>query len=343
MPAPLLHQSDLFRPHEDPDDHWDLACVYALAHAGDLDLRGVLIDHPPAGHAGSPDALALAQLNHLTGLTAPMAVGSSVPVTRRDERPDHLEPVDRRGVDFVLRTLAEAPAPVAITIVGSCRDIALAGAADPELFRQKCRGIYLNAGSGTRAPEKLGELEYNVALNPAAFGTIFSLPCPLYWMPCFEYTPPRWEVEEYGSFYRFTQAEIIPHLSHRLQGYFTYMLSRSPSVDWLSALHEPHASALINFGSMPRNMWCTAGFFHAAGQAVTVEGEIVPLDAAGDRAVYTYDPIEVTCADDGTVRWEPAAANEAPPAPRHIFHVRDRGRYAPAMTRAMRTLLRTLP
>lgn len=31
MPVPLIHQTDLFRPHFDPDDHWDLACVFALA------------------------------------------------------------------------------------------------------------------------------------------------------------------------------------------------------------------------------------------------------------------------------------------------------------------------
>src|SRR5258705_13876458 len=31
---PLVHVTDLFRPHDDPDDHWDLATVYALARRG---------------------------------------------------------------------------------------------------------------------------------------------------------------------------------------------------------------------------------------------------------------------------------------------------------------------
>ena len=31
----MLHATDLFRPYNDPDDHWDLACLYALAHRGD--------------------------------------------------------------------------------------------------------------------------------------------------------------------------------------------------------------------------------------------------------------------------------------------------------------------
>ena len=43
--------SDLFRPHNDPDDHWDLACAYALAYQGRAELQGILIDYPqPARH-----------------------------------------------------------------------------------------------------------------------------------------------------------------------------------------------------------------------------------------------------------------------------------------------------
>ncbi len=342
MGVPILHQTDLFHPHEDPDDHWDLACVYALAHAGDFDFQGVLIDHPPSGHAGCPDALGIAQLNRITGLAVPFAVGSAVPVKTRGEKPGDRPAGDTHGVEFLLRTLEYAPEPVVITIVGSCRDVSLAGAAAPDLFRAKCRAVYLNAGSGTRQPELLGELEYNVRLNPMAFGGVFDLPCPIYWMPCFELTPPRWQVEEFGTFYRFTQSEILPHLSPRVQGYFAYMLSRSPSTDWLGALRNPpDAAALATYGAMLRNMWCTGGFLHATGRTVTVDGEIVPVSAAGDRAVFTFDPITAACADDGIVRWSPAAAPGNPA--RHIFHVRNRERYAAAMTKAMRTLLATLP
>ncbi len=46
-PVPMLHVSDLFRPHDDPDDHWDLACVYSLAWQRSAELRGILIDFPP--------------------------------------------------------------------------------------------------------------------------------------------------------------------------------------------------------------------------------------------------------------------------------------------------------
>jgi hypothetical protein len=66
--TPMLHVTDLFRPHMDPDDHWDLACVYALAYRGDIDLKGVLIDHPPENADGrNPDIAAVAQMNLIVG------------------------------------------------------------------------------------------------------------------------------------------------------------------------------------------------------------------------------------------------------------------------------------
>jgi hypothetical protein len=127
-----------------------------------------------------------------------------------------------------------------------------------------------------------------------------------------------------------------------MQAYFLYMLSRSPSPDWLKVLREPvDTAALAHFGALPRNMWCTGGFFHAAGRTVTAAGDIVPLAEAGERAVFGFEPIRATCGEDGVVRWEPVATPGDPV--RFIFRVRDRANYAAAMTRAMRTLLATLP
>ena len=65
--VPMIHGTDLFRPYNDPDDHWDLACVFALAQRGDVDLQAVLIDFPVPGRHNDPDVQAVAQLNYLTG------------------------------------------------------------------------------------------------------------------------------------------------------------------------------------------------------------------------------------------------------------------------------------
>ena len=86
-------------------------------------------------------------------------------------------------------------------------------------------------------------------------------------------------------------------------------------------------------------MWCTGGFFHAVGKAVTCEGEIVPMGQAGDSVVFTFDPISITCNESGITEW----TRDENSKDRFIFHVRDTENYASAMTKAMRSLLMTLP
>jgi len=209
-PVPTLHQTDLFRPHADPDDHWDLACVYALAVEGRLDLKGILIDYPPpALPESAPDIEAVAQLSRLTGVVAPVAVGSSRPMRAAADRQDDAPASEQGGAAFVVRTLREATAPVVIHIVGSCRDIALAANREPALFRDKCAAIYLNAGTGWPDPDAVPEHEYNVQLNAAAYSAIFDVDCPIYWMPCFETVIGERVVREYATWYDFRQDEIL--------------------------------------------------------------------------------------------------------------------------------------
>lgn len=134
---PVVHATDLFRPHVDPDDHWDLACVYALAHLGDIDLKAVVIDFPPEGK--DPDIAAVAQLNHITGLAVPAVVGCPLPMKSRDDVQPNARACDHNAADTVLDVLRASEQGVIINITGCCRDIALAGKKDPELFRKKDR------------------------------------------------------------------------------------------------------------------------------------------------------------------------------------------------------------
>ncbi len=340
MTARVIHQTDLFHPHEDPDDHWDLACVYALALAGDINLESILIDCPPVDHAGQPDAMGIAQMNYITGLNVPFAVGSSIPTISRQDKLSDLKGSDENGVRMLLDTLAKSPDKVFINIVGSARDVAIAGNRAPELFREKCAGIYLNAGTGTHLPEHDRDREYNVMLNPVAYAAIFDIPCPLYWMPCWGSRGPRGNVYEYGTWYQFQQKDILEHLSDRMQKFFAFMLGRVESVSWLKYLNDPKDEAVLTkFGEEFRYMWCTAGFLHVAGKAVTSDGEIIKLEEVEGKSVFTFDPIEIECDDLGLTKWTPGdgASN------RYIYHVRDRENYIMAMTKAMKTVLKTLP
>jgi hypothetical protein len=340
--TPMLHATDLFRPHMDPDDHWDLACVYALACRGDIELKGILIDHPPENADGrNPDIAAVAQMNLIVGTFVPVAVGSGLPMKSRNDVQGYASPSHRHGVRMVLDVLRKSAEPVIINILGSSRDVAIAGKKDPELFKSKCAAIYLNAGTGSPKMSTASKLEYNVTLERYGFAAIFDLPCPVYWMPCFEELESgrKWEVREYGTHYKFRQDEILPHLSDMVQNYFTYMFGKYMDNNWLGYLKGTKDKALLTkVGSLYRHMWCTAGFLHAAGYTVTREGQIVPLHDKRAQRVFTFDAVKVECDDNGLTRWiRDGSSND-----RFIFHVRDTDNYQSAMTGAMRSLLTAL-
>lgn len=338
---PVLHATDLFRPHMDPDDHWDLACVYALARRGDIDLKGILIDYPPANAQDrNPDIAAVAQMNAICGLSVPIAVGTAVPLKSLDDTQARDSEFDHHGAQMVLDILTESPGPVVINILGSSRDVALAGRKNPGLFKAKCAAIYLNAGTGSQSPDPASKLEYNVTLDRCAYAAIFDLPCPVYWMPCFESMESRRAVGEFGTHYRFRQDRILPHLSETVRNYFAYMFARYTDHNWLGYLRGKNDSALLSkYGAMDRHMWCTAGFLHAAGYTVSHVGRIVRPEERAGSPVFTFDPIRVKCDESGVTEWTPDESSKN----RYIFHVRDKANYQPAMTEAMKSLLITLP
>jgi hypothetical protein len=341
--TPMLHVTDLYRPHMDPDDHWDLACVYALASRGDIELKGVLIDHPPENaDRCNPDIAAVAQMNLITGKYVPVAVGSGLPMKSRDDVQEYAPVVEHYGVGMVLDVLRKSPEPVVINILGSSRDIAIAGKKAPELFKAKCAGIYLNAGTGSPKMNPASKLEYNVTLDKYAFAAIFDLPCPVYWMPCFEELESDWQqkVCEYGTHYRFRQDQILSHLSDAVQNYFAYMFGKYTDNNWLGYLKGPKDKALLSkVGSMYRNMWCTAGFLHAADYTATRDGKIVPLDKKHIQPVFTFDAIKIKCDNNGVTHWFGDNSSKD----RFIFHVRDTDNYQSAMTGTMKSLLTALP
>jgi hypothetical protein len=341
--TPVLHVTDLFRPHMDPDDHWDLACVYALACRGDIGLKGVLIDYPPENaDRRNPDIAAVAQMNLIAGTYVPVAVGSGLPMRSRDDVQAFASLANRQCVGMVLDVLRKSSEPVVINVLGSSRDVAIAGKKEPELFKAKCAAVYLNAGTGSPKMGPASKLEYNVTLDRYAFAAIFDLPCPVYWMPCFEELESgrQQQVCEYGTHYKFRQDQILPYLSDMVQNYFAYMFGKYTDSNWLGYLEGKKDEALLSkVGSVYRNMWCTAGFLHEAGYTVTRDGQIVSRNEKHAEPVFTFDAVKVKCDDNGVTHW----VNDDSSTDRFIFHVQDTDNYQSAMTTGMKSLLIALP
>ena len=334
--VPLIHVTDLFHPHGDPDDHFDLACAYALAQRGAFDLRGVVIDYPPEFRPGDPAVVAVAQMNRMTGLSAPVAIGTSKRLLhRRDTLPT--APIqEMAAVRFITDQLRASARPVALACVGSAADIIVAALREPALFKDKCSGVYLNSGSAHDNPVKPAQREFNVNLDPAAYAAMFDLPCPLYWFPCWHTTEMR-QSGASGSFYWLPHREALAGVSSGLANYFAYMFDTSANPKWLRAMKAmPAAASWEKILGEKRGMWSTASQFAAAGLTVTRDGEIASANDAGAAAVFKLVPVDVSCADDGRTIWKPVEQATG----RWMLAVTDVARYPAAMTRAIGTLFK---
>ncbi|MDO4558945.1 MAG: nucleoside hydrolase [Planctomycetia bacterium] len=341
---PILHLTDLFHPHGDPDDHFDLATVFALQLRNRVDLRGISVDYPPAHRTGDPAVAAIAQMNRLCATAIPIATGSSVHFTAPDDvtaadEARKLPLRDTGAIRFIHETLRRSNVPVAISCVGAATDIAWAAAMEPELFREKCAGVYLNAGSAGPDPDHPEMLEFNVRLNPAAYAAMFRLPCPVYWYPCWHQVELR-QSGEFGTFWWLAHRDAFDGVPDEICHCFQYMFDRSDDPRWLMAIEsESDTARWEQILTDRRGMWSTASLLHIAGLTVLRNGEIVPEDTvrAPEELLFRMEPVHVTCDVDGRTTWRITEKI----GHRWIFHCLAPQRYPEAMTRAMSELLRT--
>lgn len=336
----VLHQTDLFHPHMDPDDHFDLATIYALAALDAVDLRGLILDYPPDFHRASPAIGAVAQMSRLTGVAAPFVIGGNVRFGKRGDVCSDLPKSETRAIDFIVDQLERAESSVRIIIAGSATDVAVASSRRPELFREKCSGVYLNAGSAFPKPDEPDRLEYNVELNPAAYATLFDLTCPLYWFPCW-HNVLDWKSGENSSFFYLEHADAFRGVSDALRGYFAYMFSETNDVDWLKGLEKSDDKLWNSIIAGRRAMWCAASLLLLADKTVSKNGDIVErtddFEQSAD-SLFKMENIVVSCDDDGRTTWKYADRETN----RKILRVLDVGAYPKAMAKAINTLFRSI-
>ena len=366
-PVPVIHVTDLYTPAGDPDDHWDLACEFALAYQEKIDLKGIVIDCDPDNvlngkrlDCGDPDVRAVAQMNYITGLSVPAVIGTRGKIQSTNLKDELASRKDLGAVNFILKTLEESPQPVVIHVTGTARDVALAGHADPQLFTEKCKAIYYNAGL-SRNDGKSGE--YNTGLDKIGYAALFNVPCPIYWMPCFSAGsgwhkfPDRREelygdryndIIDYETFWKFTHEEILSDLSENTQKFFAYMYenykdynkNEPVTENFLRYLYADKNEDIIQeVNPSVRHMWCTAGFLHAAGLCVDKNGTIQPLDDAKDNKWYRFEPAKITSDDNGATTW----SIDADAKDRFIFRHLGWDQYNESMKKGAKELLLKLP
>ncbi len=142
--VPVIYSTDLLHPYDDPDDHYDLATLFALP---ELDVRGIILDLGDRQQQRMGSA-PVEQMLRIVGKRVPYAIGADRPLRSRDDKMLDLPQRFQGGIDLILSALRQAPEKVVIFTTGSLRDVAVAYNREPELLREKVQALYFNAGNG---------------------------------------------------------------------------------------------------------------------------------------------------------------------------------------------------
>ncbi len=304
--VPIIYTTDLYHPHDDPDDHFDLATLFAIP---EFDIRAVIIDTGKRGK-DRPGLLPVRQMMHITGRTVPVATGLVGNLAHHADQALDRPAARQAAVELVLKILREAKKPVTIFTTGSLRDVAAAYNRDPEVFRKMVWRIYINVGHAT------GGKEHNVRIDPLAYVRILTSGLPVYWVPCFG-------GDGYQSLWAFTQADVLDACPRPVQNFFVYCLTRADAKqrDPIASLNDPIApDAKQKIWPGRRNMWCTGAFLHAAGRS---------------DPTFSFKNVWVHVDNDGSTR----ITREGDGLKILTFHHADPAAYAKAMTKTLRELL----
>ncbi len=364
--VPLIYGTDLFHPHDDPDDHFDLATVFALP---EFDVRAILLDLGDR-QKERPGRVPVEQMLALTGQGVPYAVGLNEPLRSPTDTGQDQPTAGQQAVELLLATLRASPRPVVVVTAGSVRDVCAAFNREPDLLRRKIDRLYINIGNLDPDQE-----EWNVGLDRHAYVGLMRSGLPIYWCPCLPMNANR------STHWKFRHADLFDGMPVPLLNFFIYALQRVPpdELDPMMALRgdlRPWRHLLL---PAERNMWCTGPLLHAAGRRVHRIGNdwiaapdapftttstqprssaagappastdtspqappvatLAPPPAAEPADVFTFVPARVTIDDQGVTHWVESAAD----ANMHIYKVLDAENHTPALQSCLRRLLHAFP
>ncbi len=332
--VPVIYCTDLFHPHDDPDDHFDLATILAMR---EIDLKAIILDQGDR-QLQKPGTIPISQMAYLTGRSVPTAFGLGAKLKSPIDKALDQKPEVQKGVELILRVLRETPAPVRITTIGSVRDVAAAFNREPALFQKKVDMLLIFIGEASD-PEYI---EYNVQLDPQAYIGLMRSGLPIYWVPCFD--GGLWKNKGHASFWKARHADLLRGASPRLLQYFIYALEQEKGdpIQFLANLPDPLRLERLLAGS--RNLWCAAVFGALSNRRVALEGsQYRSLSEAGPASLQLP-------ADNMLFGFAPTAVSIDETAHTHVgqspnsrtlklFTVLDPQHYPEGMTQMTRALL----
>ena len=335
--VPVIYCTDLFHPHDDPDDHFDLATLYAMP---ELDIKGVVLDQGRK-QLERPGRIPVSQMNKITGRNVPAAIGLADPLKSPDDQALDQPAQFQGAVELIIQTLRASARPVCIAALGSVRDVVCAFNREPGLFRTNVAMVLAFIGEASDGKF----LEYNVGLDPQAFVGLMRSGLPVYWVPCFD--GGLWQNRGHASFWRASQRALLEGATPEVIQYFIYALEKESAepLAFLSRPVEPERQARLFAGT--RNLWCTAVLGVMSGREVVFDGSkwtsVLPQSnraaaVAGRKPLFEFPEVEVLVSDAGAVSYGKKPGSHKV----RRFEVRDSAQYEQGMVEATAALLLTL-
>ena len=334
---PVIYCTDLFHPHDDPDDHFDLATLYAMS---ELDIQGIVLDQGRK-QLERPGRIPVSQLNRITGRNVPAVIGLVAPLKSPDDKALDQPPEFQQAVEFIVQTLRGSARPVCIATAGSVRDVVSAFNREPGLFRTNVAMVLAFLGEASDAKFQ----EYNVGLDPQAFVGLMRSGLPVYWVPCFD--GGLWQNRGHASFWRASQHALLAGTAPEVIQYFIYALEKETTepLAFLSRPVEPERQLRLFAGT--RNLWCAAVLGVMSAREILFDGakwtSVLPQSGraaavAGRKTLFGFSEVEVSVSDTGVVSYGKRLNSHKV----RRFEVREATNYEPGMVQATRTLLLTL-
>jgi hypothetical protein len=335
--VPVIYCTDLFHPHDDPDDHFDLATLYAMP---ELDIKGIVLDQGRK-QLERPGRIPVSQLNQITGRKVPAVIGLATPLKSPNDQGLDQPAQFQQGVEFIVQTLRASAKPVCIAALGSVRDIAAAFNREPRLFRTNVAMVLAFIGEASDAKFQ----EYNVGLDPQAFVGLMRSGLPVYWVPCFD--GGLWQNRGHASFWRASHRALLEEAAPNVIQYFIYALEKEGSEPLVSLSRpvEPERQERLFAGT--RNLWCAAVLGVMSGREVLLDGgkwtSILPgskrtATGAQRKPLFGFPEVNVSVSDAGVVSYGKGPGSHQV----RRFEVREPAHYEPGMVEATAGLLSTL-
>jgi hypothetical protein len=335
--VPVIYCTDLFHPHVDPDDHFDLATLYAMP---EMDIKGIVLDQGKK-QLERPGRIPVSQMNRITGRAVSAVIGLSAPLKSPDDKGLDQPPEFQRGVEFIVQTLRASAKPVCIATLGSVRDVVAAFNREPGLFRTNVAMVLAFIGEASDAKFQ----EYNMGLDPQAFVGLMRAGLPVYWVPCFD--GGVWQNRGHASFWRASHRALLGEAAPEVIQYFIYALEKEGSdpLAFLSHPAEPERQARLFAGT--RNLWCAAVLGVMSGREVVLDEDkwksVSPASdwqaiGAGRKPLFGFSEVDVSVTDAGVVSYGKGPGSNKV----RRFEVRDVAQYERGMTEATAGLLSSL-